>query len=336
MNLQPSRIILLFSLFLMYFVSNAQENSKSKHFYPLNDKGIGDNNTVSAGPDNGANNNMGRAFWQCLRHTTTEQAVNNWLSRIKTTINPNNEIELFGNGNLNIGGHGNEGFLETGYGQNGNPDWNTNFLATWNSFAWRPFIEKLAGKNFPIVYIYSCHSGAGERGADFLFQLAQTIGRPVAGRTGFTYSNNRPQVWFENGSVWQVATPDRRPTPIEAPTPHFTKSTQIIFSNGKSMEQLNENEILEVKIKKFELTEIVRTQQMGFTAEFSKSIVKELFIAEPFKIDGTLLAIKTHTISIKTKSRDTPYLFDVYNQRLIGDKFGNYYYLSEAGKAILK
>lgn len=312
--------------------------NQNKHFYSLVDKGIGDNNTVSNGLDNGANNNMGRAFWQCLRHSTTEQAVNNWLSRIKTTINPDNEIELFGNGNLNIGGHGNEGFLETGYGQNGTPDWTTNFLATWNEFAWKSILERLKGKNFPIIYIYSCHSGAGERGADFLFQLARIIGRPVAGRTGFTYSNNRPQVWFENGSVWQVATPDRRPTPINAPTPHFNKLDMLLLSDGKSMIKIELNQIVDVRISKLFIQTNVLTRQLNINNELNKALLKDFFASEPFSIDGQFSAMKTGKVEIvvKINSGEETLLFDLYNDRIIGDQFGNYYYVNSNINSVMQ
>ena len=304
--------------------------NQNKHFYSLEDKGIGDHNTVSNGPDNGANNNMARAFWRCMRHSTTEQAVNNWLSRIKTAINPDNEIELFGSGNLNIGGHGNEGFLETGMGQYGNPDWQTNYLTIWNEFAWHPIIVRLKGKNFPIIYIYSCHSGAGERGADFLFQLARTIDRPVAGRTGFTYTNNKPQIWFEKGSVWQVATPDRRPTPINAPTPHFNKLDMLLFSDGKNMRKVELSQIVDVKISRFFIQPNVSSRQFNIDNELSKSLLKDFFASDPFTIDGQFSALKTGNLSVvvKTNGDEVTFLFDLYNDRIIGDQFGNYYYVN--------
>ncbi|WP_199119604.1 hypothetical protein [Pedobacter sp. ASV28] len=301
---------------------------QNKHFYSLMDKGIGDQNTVSSGPDNGANNNMGRAFWQCMRHSTTEMAVNNWLSRVNKAINPKDEIELFGNGNLNIGGHGNEGFLETGSGQTGAQDWKTNYITTWNELYWKTFLEKLKGKNFPIIYIYSCHSGAGERGADFLFLLAQAIGKPVAGRTGFTYSSNEPRVWFENGSVWQVATPDRRPTPINAPTPHFTKLKMITFNDGNVFKIITADQVEEVRISRNFINSNVGIRQLNVDNKLNKGILKDFFASEPFTIDGQFSAMKTGQVSVKVKFEKEikTFVFDLYNDRIIGDQFGNYYY----------
>lgn len=302
---------------------------KNNHFHSLENKGLGDHNTVSSGPDNGANNYMANAFWKCMRHSTTEHAINNWNSRIKSNIDTENEIELFGNGNLNIGGHGNEGQLETGYGQNGTVDYKTNFLGTWNQFYWEPHFKKLIGKNFPIIYIYSCHTGAGSRGADFLYQMARVIGKPVAGRTGFTYSNNRRRIWFENGSVWQVALPDRRPTPIDSPTPHFTKLNMLKFSNGKEFIEINEDNIKQVSFSKNSFyTAGINVTQFNSDIEINKSMLKSFFASEPFEIDGELSAIITGnlTIVVGDSKGESTFQFDIYNDRLIGDKFGNYYY----------
>lgn len=93
--------------------------------------GIGDYNSISNGPDNGANGNLRRIFWKSMGHSTTTEAKNNFLSRPLTKdADPNvNNAE-----NLNIGGHGNNGFLETGCGQTGPQDYKTNYLSAWNSY----------------------------------------------------------------------------------------------------------------------------------------------------------------------------------------------------------
>jgi hypothetical protein len=311
--------------------------NQNEHFYSLVDKEVGNHCTVSNGADNGANNNMGRAFWKCMRHSTTEIAINNWLSRIITTINEENEIELFGNGNLIIGGHGNEGFLETGSGQSGG-NYKINYMATWNKLYWQPFFEKLIGKNFPIIYIYSCHSGAGEEGADFLFSIAQLIGKPVAGRTGFTYSTNEPKVWFEKGSVWQVATPDRRPTAINSPTPHFTKLNMLIFNDGKVFKTIELNQITEVKISRNFINPTLSVRQLNIEKDLSNDLLKDFFASEPFTIDGQFSAMKTGQLSvtINSENEQQTFIFDLYNDRLIGDQFGNYYYTNPTIHSLMK
>lgn len=301
---------------------------QTEHFYEIGIKGLGDHNTISSGPDNGFNNNVAKWFWKDMRHSTTEQAVNNWLSRIPKNLKPESEIELFGAGNLNIGGHGNEGQLETGYGQTGQYNYKTNFLGTWNEIYWRPFIEKLKGKKFPIIYIYSCHSGAGQRGADFLFQLARVTGKPVAGRTGYTYSNSKPRVWFEKGSVWQVALPDRKPAPINAPTPHFTKLKTLMFSDGNTFSSIDLDSISKVSLSKTNLFTNISVNRTNTPNELNKELLKDFFASEPFTIDGELSAMITGEliVTISTNKGDKNFEFDLYNDRIIGDKHGNYYY----------
>ena len=201
-------------------------------------------------------------------------------------------------------------------------------MTTWNELYWKPFIEKLKDKNFPIIYIYSCHSGAGESGADFLFLLAQTIGKPVAGRTGFTYSSNEPRVWFEKGSVWQVATPDRRPTPINSPTPHFVKLNVMVFNDGKKFKTIDLSQILEVTISKNFINQNINTRRLNIDNELCKDLLKDFFASEPFTIDGQFSAMKTGQLIIKVnfENEEQLFIFDLYNDRIIGDQFGNYYY----------
>ena len=153
---------------------------------------------------------------------------------------------------------------------------------------------------------------------------------PIAARTGFTYSNSQ-KLWFENASVWQVATPDHKPAPIAAPTPHFTQLTQLKLYSGKTLLDIKENQIVEIKIEKINSSGIAeRNQETVIAQEVSGKIIKTLFASEPFKIEGDLLPLKTHTITIKTiVSSENILMFDVYNNRIIADKFGNYYYVSE-------
>ena len=323
-------VIILFTTSLM---SNAQ--SVNNHFYSVSPSGIGDHNTISSGPDNGANNNMAALFWRSMRHSTTEQAVNNWLSRLGGAFIKD---EILNNaGNLNIGGHGNEGLLETGPGQTGQYDYKTNFLVSWNKAWWEPFLIKLRPKNFPIIYIYSCHTGAGEAGAEFLYQMAVVTKHPVAARTGFTYTNNQ-RLWFENGSVWQVATPDHKPAPIAAPTPHFTKINKLKLYSGNTLLNITEDQIMEIKIEKTNAVIAKRgNQETVIEQAISSKIIKDLFASEPFKIEGTLLATKTQQITIKISgSSENILVFDVYNNRIIADKFANYYYISENAAGFLK
>lgn len=169
------------------------------------EKGLDQHTSISNGADNGANNCMAGAFHRSMRHGSTRQAVDNFKSRLNSKP-----------GALNIGGHGSAGSLETGSGQSG-WDWEKQ-INTWNTYMWKPILEELKGKDFPIMTIYSCSTGAGEDGADLLWEMAKALGRPVRARTGLAYCGGN-RMSYQPGSTWQTAHPNVRPTPIPE-TPH--------------------------------------------------------------------------------------------------------------------
>jgi hypothetical protein len=153
-------------------------------------------------------------------------------------------------------------------------------------------------------------------------------GKPVAGRTGFTYANSRPQVWFEKGSVWQVALPDRKPNPIEAPTPHFNKLEMLMFSDGKTFSSFELNQVSKVSLSKTNFFSNINVNELNTSDELNKELLKDFFASEPFKIDGQFSAMVTGEliVTVSTDNGEEKFEFDLYNDRIIGDKHGNYYY----------
>lgn len=305
-------------------------NFEQTFFYQSNDKGINSHNTVSNGPDNGANNYMAKGFWKCMRHSTTEQAVNNWLTRVKIETE-----EEKGTNNLNIGGHGNEGFLETGSGQTGTADRKKNYINRWNGIYWNPFLSQLEPKNFVMLYIYSCHTGAGYAGANLLFKLAQAIGKPVAGRTGFTYSNSNGKIWFEKGSVWQVATPDLEPTPIEAPTPHFTKKSKIELSDGKKVFEVSKTQVKSISISK---NLGVNSRAIELDKEIYNEFSLDFFSSGIFSAEGNISAKITAELkmTVEIDGNELDFSFSVLNNRILADKFNNFYYMSREAQLLIE
>lgn len=272
--------------------------------------GIGNYITVSAGADNGANNCMASKMWQAARHSTTKQAVDNLLAKIPA------RIAVAGQGNCWIGGHGNEGLLETGCGQ-GSGDYKTQYVMTWNEAYWGPEFDRLKNKNFIMTYIFSCHTGAGDQGADVLWQLAKRTGRPAAGRTGFTYCGN--SITFEGGSVWQVATPDARPTPIKAPTEHLTimsRATTILIPQGGVLRPLEPADIRSVSIRRRGMD-----GRMGPSSNVSRSdqryeiLLSTLFVYGPARLPGDPTAMMTATVTIVTRGGTVT--AEIYNDRLV-------------------
>jgi hypothetical protein len=107
-------------------------------------------------------------------------------------------------------GHGSEGDIDTGMalGQSIN-------LA--NQATWAPLLQRLRGK-FTGIYLYGATVGGGFDGAQLLYAIAQATDTPVYGPTGILYCDVRGNFVLETGAVWQMATPDRLPTPINPPT----------------------------------------------------------------------------------------------------------------------
>jgi len=199
--------------------------------------GLDQHSTVSNGKDNGANNCLAGAFHNAMRHGTTRKAVDNLKSRLAGKP-----------ATINICGHGSPGMFETGAGQNG---WHWDkIVSDWYIDPWKTIFSELNGKNFPILNIYSCSTGAGNSGADLLWEMAKTIGKPVRARTGLTYCGGN-RITFQPGSTWQTAHPSARPTPIPE-TPHkifFMKPNTIYLSDSEmNISQVKANNIVSLKV----------------------------------------------------------------------------------------
>ena len=285
--------------------------------------GIGERNTVSNGPDNGSNNMMASHFWNVKRHGSTVEAIDNALINVSITATPKSPTTFNSPGGCNIGGHGNEGLLETGMGQTG--PFNVNQLIySYNESTWGPQLERLIPTPITMISIWSCHTGAGSDGAQLLFAMAKRAGRAVRGRTGFTY-NNSQQTWFENGSVWQVATPDYEPNPIAAPSPHNVIFSEVPMFQG-AMQEYQTSDIIEVQ-----LIQVGLGQKSMLTQTIDKldaqTVVEMLFIGPALEMDATVSGMITANVSIKFDSGEI-LEFVIYNDRLaVNHAYATAYYL---------
>lgn len=279
--------------------------------------------TVSTGGGNNALNYMATVLWQSSRHSTTEQAVNNLLARQAI---PN------GRNIINIAGHGKPGMIETGGGQYGPFDHRTNYIAGGLQYFWGPYLSKIKTKQFPMIYLWGCDVGAGEAGAELLYEIAFITGHPVAGRTGATGCNGQ-RMFYEVGSVWQVATSDHKPNPI-APPHLYTKETasKLQLFDGNIFIDVGKMKIKNITLEQIDTINTPSKNIKPVTKRINAKKTKNLIYPERFTFNGELLAIKTHVITIEVKSKTkTKYNFSVFNSRIIRDDYGNYYYLTKKG-----
>lgn len=294
--------------------------------------GIGEKNTVSNGPDDGANPCQANHWWRVMRHGSTAEAVSNILNAPLISFDPPApalEIApgLASTGAANIVGHGNEGQLETGMGQTGPFD-NAKIILNWNEWAWGPELDKIKTSGVTYVSIWACHPGAGPDGAEFVYRLAKRCDRAVRAGTGFLYCN-RQKIWWENGSVWQVGTPNHKPDPIAAPTPHFlTMAVQL--EDGEEI--VGAESVVSVRIdQRVRLRDAVGT--MNFDEREAPWFVEQLFRSEPIDLsDVGIPAMVTAMLAVRFKSGGEE-TFTVYNDRLArNQRTGTAYYIGSVAK----
>lgn len=302
-------------------------------FPALSAPGIGEKNTISNGPDDGNLNCNTSHFWNPMRHGTTKQAVDNGLTAALLSVNPAPPvIQLFSgagsSGALNISGHGNEGLIETGMGQNGGFD-NAKIILSWNSWAWGPELDRINPSNITYLSLWACHPGAGPDGAELLYQMAQRCGRAVRGGTGFLYCSSQ-NMWWENGSQWQVATPTNKPNPIPAPTPHSIMSQPILFEVKGQDLGIGDVSGLDVTMESFGVQFLRRTKSIP--AMEAQHILASLIGSPPMEMNFGVAAMVTATLVVHFKN-GADATFKIYNDRLAVDRASNTgYYISSVAR----
>jgi hypothetical protein len=281
--------------------------------------GIGEKNTVSNGPDNGSLNCNAKHLWNSMRHGSTQQAIDNGLSRLMFSVTPALPSELtvegaLGAGGLNIGAHGNDGQFETGSGQTG--PFNTNqFVYLYNEDVWGPQLDRIKPSSTTIITIYSCHTGTGQDGADLLFEMAKRSGRAVRACTGFLFCGDPNGIYMENGAVWQVATPTNKPAPIAAPSPHFSVDANVKFESTDREYDASDVVDIEFWLQSFGEKIGLNKRLSGQTAQY---VAANLFYPPAMVISGRVSAMITGHIRVSLAGSGV-IDFAVFNDRLAVD-----------------
>jgi hypothetical protein len=111
-------------------------------------------------------------------------------------------------------GHGAMGLIATGGGQR--PAGPNQFIGVTNEAAWTPLLQPLQG-TITDLYLYGVDVGAGDAGAQLLYDIARVTGATVWAPTGLLYCSADGNFYLEPGAIWQAATPSQRPAPIQPP-----------------------------------------------------------------------------------------------------------------------
>lgn len=249
-------------------------------------------------------------------HGTTGQCMTNLSNCLGT-----------GSGIANVVGHGNDGLIVTGEGQQpSDPD---KFITIWNQNIWGPLVAALRGRAGTIK-LWACHPGTGPDGASLLYAIMNETNAICMGPTGFLYCDGRG-FWLEPNSTWQVSSPGHpMPTPIDAPTQHFVVRADLWsfrIKEGKNV-KLDSVETLEVKRGGNIL--------LSLTGDAARSFAQLIDFNNPIEINAAVGAVVTGELSIRVRGQDEE-TFLIYNNRLLQrkDQPSLYYRCSEGFRAAL-
>ncbi len=113
-----------------------------------------------------------------------------------------------------IVGHGDMGIIATGGGQT--PSGSSQYIAVSNELSWTTALGALKGQ-ITDLYLYGCQVGAGDDGAQLLFDMAKIVNATVWAPTSLIYCDGQGNFTLDKGGQWQKATAAGKPATIEPP-----------------------------------------------------------------------------------------------------------------------
>lgn len=272
-------------------------------------RGVGTvRNTIdTSNNDNGYLANARRLDPGAGAHSSTAQAASNLAGFAIASV---------GGGVFRITGHGNDGIITTGTGQQiiDSP----RYISVRSQSDWQGPLGAFRGR-CQRLELWGCHVGTGDAGADLLYALAQVIGSAVAAPTGFMYCNP-DGMKMEPGSQWQEARPGYRPPAIAAPTPHLERASMSLrlLQDGREL-SINEDQI---HTAIFEPASRAKMDALNAPRDLAEVLRAEP-LGEPQSIGGPLGALVTGALTITVRGpggKDIERRFIVLNDRLLQDE----------------
>jgi hypothetical protein len=253
---------------------------------------------ASGGSDNG--------FLDCARNHTP-----GFSSHGSTGEAVANLIHCFADssGIANIVGHGNDGFIVTGQGQE--PVDPSKYIATWNQLDWGPQLQNLRGKA-NIIKLWGCHPGTGQEGSDLLYSMMSLTNATCMGPTGFLFCGQNG-FSLEGNSTWQVSSPGQpKPAPIAAPTPHLVERgrEQALYAEKR---RIPFETIIAVRVLRRKIP-ILNLQN-----EAAREFLSLIDFSTPITIESVIGALVTGAVTIlfDDNGRASEIEFTMYNNRIL-------------------
>ena len=215
---------------------------------------------------------------------------------------------------LRITGHGGVHLICCGGGQDTLD--NDHYMGIKNPDNWAPVIGSLRGLA-SVMELWSCHTGAEVTGAQFLSMMADRLGAPVKGLTGFVAAE-RDRMHFEIGSKWQQAFPGQGPPPpIASPTGPPVYNLRRIVHGAETLD-LDQDDVRKAVFEPAHEAPLDVTRQ-----------AREAGWGEPVRIKGELAALVTGrlVLTLKAAGGEVEKRLIVFNDRLLRDEApdGAYY-----------
>jgi hypothetical protein len=273
-------------------------------------------------------------------HGSTKQAVDNLLACLPAGILAD-DVGVKATAGVkktaNFCGHGNDGIIVTGTGQNVSDT--LKYISWWNRNSWKADLQRLRGRA-AIVRLWACHPGTGQDGLNLLDYICQETGAISMGPTGFLNCGGG-QFSLEANSTWQVVTPGQPlPQPIAAPTPHFNLTfSDMKIATGKEYENIAVDDVAVVDVLTADGSRTIHT----LTTTDSIDLVRVVGFDNPFTIDGVPAAIITarlriHFATSAAKLVSATREFIVWNDRQLEDALyrGHFYHAQPGLKNLLR
>jgi len=255
------------------------------------------------------------AFPGALQHGSTAEAVQNLLRCAGGAVEK-----------ANLVGHGIEGGIITGTGQPPPTD-DLRCMTLFNVNNWVPFISLLRDRASNLT-LWSCDTGAGDDGADFLTLLATKINAPVAAPTGLIFCDDG-RISLIPPATWQIARPGIRPPAIPLPAVPLPMNIDAISSAFFMQEE---------GVKEVRLADLVSAQLQVFgskadgihdlTQREAADLLRLVDFPHPLKMRGSIAAIHTCKLTVTYSNMPKPKVLNIYNDRILrdGDQPEAYYH----------
>jgi hypothetical protein len=249
-------------------------------------------------------------------HGSTADAVQNLLNCLGPTRQ-----------SAHIVGHGNDGIIVTGTGQNAND--RNKYVSLWNQTNWQAALQRLNGR-INDLRLWACHPGTADAGADFLYNVARVVGAAVAGPTGFLYCSGG-NLTLEPRSTWQVATPTSRPPAIAAPTPHLQVLMKLAISMQGKISLVDLKDVSRVHYKTFAFM-TGGAHSTTLTGDDGRDLLRLIDLEHPFQPPGIPAALVTGELEVTftASGQEHTRSFNIYNDRLLHDPTEDVYYNATA------